>query len=1016
MHTLIWDVETKSAISLHDCGSYIYAIDPSTAPLCMAFAIDDGDVQLWRSTEPPPAVFLEISANPNGWLLASHNWSFENAILEHCLVPRHGFAPIPLEIQTCTQRLACANAYPAELGLLAEALGLPYRKDPAAKRALLQVSRPKQQRKRKPGASLVWDEDPAKLALVYERCRLDVITTRAVLASPLLEPLNDNERRHLVQDMAINNRGVRVDRAFATAARDLAFRERTAINLQLERLTLGQITSVNQTARFLSAINAAGCAMASVDKRAVERVLASEPSDYVCQLLKLRQAGARNAFRKFEAMLNWAAPADDRLRQTLRMYGTGTGRWVGTGPQLQNLKRNESGLPLTVVDSIRAGMRSEIAQYGEPLALLGDLLRAALCAAPGMELKSADFSAIESIVLSWLAGEKWKLDAYLAFWATGDLTREPYRVVARKMLHLPDDAEITSEQRQLGKCAELACGFGGSVGAWRRIAGHDSRTDDEIKVIIEQWRAAHPATRKYWNKLSCALRIAIRTGGPILVAPEPAPPIVATFEDGTLRMRLPSGRSIAYPNARLVPGRYEDAAPDIEFHDNEKGQWKPVRGWHGIFAENVASGIARDLLAAAIDRFEQRGFSIVHHCHDEITAELPIGALTDAEFRAILLEAPPWAAGLPLGGKVHSGPHYLPTPDKPALAALPAPELATIEAAIEIYLDEAREDIGPIDDIGLVNRNDDLDFVACLPDDHAPLFDLVSLPMTTSGKVSCPFHDDPTPSCAIYPDHYFCFGCRAHGGRLDWLMKAEGMTEAEALALIKDWTAGPTRRAKTPEDDAETLAYVLKIWRAARPIAGTIGERYLDQTRGVDLTKLPPGIHRALRFHAACPFGSNVAPCLVALMVDPLTDAPRGIQRIALREAPNGRVEKIDRWMLGRAGVCKLWPAGSTLVVGEGLETTLAAATRIHYGSEPLQPAWSAVTKNGLAFLPRIEGVEKLIVLADHDSNREGQRAAEICRMDWLNAGRSVSVITPNTSDFDFNDLVLAEDARARQA
>ena len=150
MRSAYWDIETRSAANLRECGSHIYAIHATTEPLCLIFAVDDGEPQLWLPTKPPPAVFLDIAANPEGWRLISHNWTFENAILEHVLIPRYGFRPIPIEIQDCSLTLALSNAYPAELGLLAEALGLPYRKDPAARRAMLAVSRPKANRKRKP--------------------------------------------------------------------------------------------------------------------------------------------------------------------------------------------------------------------------------------------------------------------------------------------------------------------------------------------------------------------------------------------------------------------------------------------------------------------------------------------------------------------------------------------------------------------------------------------------------------------------------------------------------------------------------------------------------------------------------------------------------------------------------------------------------------------------------------------------------------------------------------------------
>jgi DNA polymerase len=1000
-----WDIETRSAASLRDCGAHVYSIDPMTQTLCLVYAIDDQEPQLWLPPDPPPPVFAAIAGNPSDWRLVSHNYEFERAILEHVLIPRHGFPSLPAEVHHCSQRLALANAYPAELDLLAQALGLPYRKDPAARKAMLAVSRPKANRKRKSTTVPVWDEDSAKLQLLYERCKLDVITTRAVWNSPKLKQLSESERHYQIQDATINARGIRLDCTFADAAKELAIRERTAINLKLQELTHGAITSVDQTKRFLEAINAHGHDMTTLNKRAVAQVLAGKPDDYVRQLLDLRRTGARAAVNKFHRMLVYAAPIDDRMRGTLRMYGAGPGRWSGLGPQLQNLKKNESGLPLAVVDSIRTGDRAGIAQFGNPLALLGDVSRAALRASPGMELKSGDFSAVESVVLAWLAGEQWKLAAYATYIRTGDKTIEPYRVIARKMLNRAAAAEISTSERQLGKAAELASGFGGSVGAWRRIVPHDPRSDDEIKVIIGQWRNAHPAVRKLWNDLACAIRVAIRTGKPILVAPSPPPPIVAAFADGNLTLTLPSGRAITYPESRLVPGKYEDAPSDIQFMDNARGQWKPYRGWFGTFVENVVQGTARDLLAAAIERFETRGVPVVFHCHDEVTVEVPIGSLSDDEFLAILLKLPAWATGLPLGGKVHSGPHYLAPPEQPAQPlATPDADEAVLEAAIDHYIDDTRDDLGEIDDPALMEREDDEDYVANLADDTAPLTELVTLPLISGNKVACPFHDDIDPSCAIYPDHFHCFGCGEHGSRLDWLTRVEGMTEVEAVTYIKDWP-GPLERApQNGDDEANKLAFIKSIWTSAGSVLDSMAERYLDETRGIDVTKLPADIHGSLRFHPACVFGSGTRPCLIALMRDPVTDAPLGIQRIAL-EHQDGRIVKLERRMFGHAGVVKLWSAGSTLAIGEGLETTLAAATRVLYRGVFLKPAWAAMSSDLLARLPVLPDVKRLIVLVDHDE--PGRAAADACVDRWTRAGRTVIRLTPKRQGADFNDLVM---------
>jgi DNA polymerase len=992
MPTLDWDTETRSVVSMRECGAYIYATHPSTEILCVAFCVDDGDPQLWLPGNPPPPAFLEAARLPHDWTSVTHNYEFDGLVLEHVLVPRHGFLPIPLEIQHCTQRLALANAYPAELDLLAQALGLPYRKDPEARKAMLAVSRPRPQQKRKATTGPVFDEDPAKLQLVYERCRLDVITTRAVWQSPKLKPLSATERNYFLQDAAINARGPRLDRTFATAAMELAIRERTAINVRLQELTHGTISSVNQNQRFLTAVNARGHNATTMNKRSVTQILAHKPDTYIRELLELRQAGARAAVNKFKRMLAYASPTDDRMRGTLRIYGAGPGRWVGLGPQLQNLKRNDSNLPLSVVDSIRNGDRSGLARFGNPLALLGDLSRAALCAGAGMELKSGDFSAVESVTLAWLSGEGWKLVAYQTFQRTG---------------HKPAEAEISTAERQIGKAGDLASGFGGSVGAWRRIVPHDPRTDGEIGALIKQWRAAHPAIKKFWADLGRAIRVAIRTGQPILVAPPPQPPIVAAFSDGDLTLTLPSGRAITYPEAKLVPSKYEDAPPDVQFLDNARGQWKAYRGWFGTFTENVVQGVARDLLAAAIERFEVRNLNVVHHCHDEVTIEVPVGSLSDAEFLEILLKLPPWAEGLPLAGKVHSGPHYLEAPEHPAEPLPPTDSDAQVlETAVDSFVGDMT-DLTP-DELGDPNeleREDNAEFVANLADDIAPLPELVTLPFT-GNKVCCPFHDDLEPSCAIYADHFHCFGCGERGDRLDWLTRVEGMTPTEAVAYIHEW---PSTSPHTPPNggDAERLAFVKSIWTSAQPLISTIAERYLDQTRGIDVCKLPADVHRSLRFHPNCVFGPGTRlPCLIALMRDPSSDAPVGIQRIAL-EHRNGRVEKVDRRMLGHAGVVKLWPAGSLLVVGEGLETVLAAATRIPYEGTTLTPAWATLSSQKLAAFPLIPGVNRLIILVDNDANNEGQAAAAVVAQRWQLAGRTVIRLTPDRPDMDFNDLVL---------
>ena len=503
------------------------------------------------------------------------------------------------------------------------------------------------------------------------------------------------------------------------------------------------------------------------------------------ELLELRQRGAFASTRKFKKLLDFANPNDHRIRGSLRIYGAGPGRWSSVGAQLHNLPRNDERAAVLAdqrddrrrpTPSWRASVTRSRSSAEYP---------AQRYALPRGTSSSAPISArSKSRVIAWFAGETWKLENFRRFDAAGDKNLDLYRVLAHRMLKKNNPvSEITAAERQLGKCAELACGFGGGLGAWRRIAGDDGRSDAEVQAIIRMWRDEHPAIRAFWHELAQAARVAIRIGRPILVAPAPRPPIIAAFDGYALTLTLPSGRAINYPGAHLTANtKFEDGDPDIEFFDNARGQWKPVRAWFGTLVENVVQGTARDLLAAAIIRAEARGWSVVFHCHDEIVIEAPEGSVSEQEVLALLLEPPAWATGLPLGGKMHSGPFYL---EAPETAEPPAPktEQEIVERAVDVFV--AATAPNPA-----IARSADEDFLATLGDTLAPLTDFVALPMDASGRVSCPFHDDPQPSCKIYSDHFYCYGCGERGDRIDWLTRVEGMTRTEAIAALQDWS-GP---------------------------------------------------------------------------------------------------------------------------------------------------------------------------------------------------------------------------------
>ena len=1056
--TVYWDVETFSKCNLKECGAHVYSADPSTGVLVVCYAIGDDEVQVWLPGDPVPAPF----ADPTGYKFVSDNWTFENLILAHVLIPQHGFVPISLEQQDCAQRRALANAFPAELGRRCEALDLPYRKDRKERLAMLRLARMHEYK------------DPAKrerdFALTVERCKTDVAATRAAYNHPRLRPLPPEERHLLLLDAAINARGVRANLPFLNAANALALQVRRDVNARIAELTGGAVTSVHQPTKLKDFINARGHNMTSFDKRSVSATLAHDPDDVSRELLGLRQRGAHQ--NVFERLLAHADASDERIRGALRYHGAGPGRWTSPGAQLHGLSRNDAEYPATLIDALMAGNYAELARYGDLLKVIGRLERAALRAGNEHELHSVDLNAVESRVTAWVAGEKWKLQVFQDYDKSGNKDLEPYRVFAHRLLRKSTAVSaITAAERQLGKCGELACGFGGGVGAWRRIAkDEDVRSDAEVQVIIHNWRAAHPRICIFWQRLVRAARSSIATGKPVQVSAVPR--IITNFDGYALTITLPNGRIINYPGARLVPSeRFVAGAHDIEFMDNTHGKWKPVRAWHGVLVENVVQGIARDLLAAAIVRAAARGWRVVHHAHDELVIEAPIGAIPAQDVLALLLEAPPWAAGLPLSGKVRSGPLYF---EGPATAEPPAPiethvvtsphvelvgelhgdqspaqrespnissdfggapnsgsesksEIETVASADPISLPHAcrRCKLNPPDGTERLIAGDDTwlhprcedayirarmaeEGISCESTAPAPVPQSpppqAPLPASSSGNGRGDFAPSTvgaTICCPFHEDWEPSCALYSDGHYHCFGCGAHG--PIEDIDLEDDELAKLAAHAGTAvESDARKFKLALKLWDQGKSITGTLGARYFVDTRKLDLTTLPSNIDEVLRFHPRCVFGGNGArhPCLLALFRDVEDDTPAGIHRIGLTSDAN----KIDRLTLGRWAkprAIKLWPATNRLTIGEGIETVLGA---IRCGAIT-PPAWAVGGRISIAEFPVLPSIKALTVLVDNDG--VARPDAEACAVRYVAAGCRVRLLTTKRVK-DFNDVVMS--------
>ena len=297
-----------------------------------------------------------------------------------------------------------------------------------------------------------------------------------------------------------------------------------------------------------------------------------------------------------------------------------------------------------------------------PLEVIGDVLRSMICAAPGCELIAGDFSQIESRILSTLAGEQWKLDAFREYDRTGDPALDVYCKTATRILGREvtpaDDAD-----RQIGKKGDLSFGYGGGLGAWRRFDSSNTHGDAEVEEFKIAWRDQHPATVRFWHALERSLHKAMRTGERVVGQKAL---LACEFAGGDLLLILPSGRRIVFPEARFAPGRF--GKPQVTFKNKDKnddgsggeGAWGDKDGWYGLFTARAVSGIARDLLAAAMQRIEAAGYAVILTVHDEIIAEVPAGFGSIEEFRALMTEPPAWAAAMeiPIVAEVWRGQRY----------------------------------------------------------------------------------------------------------------------------------------------------------------------------------------------------------------------------------------------------------------------------------------------------------------------------------------------------------------------
>ena len=647
MKTISIDIETYSDVNLAKCGVYKYAESPDFEILLFGYAVDGREVKVvdLAQGETLPEEILEALTD-DSIIKWAFNANFERVCLSRYLTdlgrnldPFHDHHPLS---QDCAMFLnpagwKCSMVWSAYLGLplslegVGAVLNLDNQKMKEGRDLIRYFCVPCKETKTNGGRTRNLPRHaPDKWNLFKSYNKRDVEVEMAIQERLQKYPVPDQVWEEYHQDQEINDRGIAIDLELARQAVAMDTKSRESLMAALKEKT--GLENPNSVLQMLRWLEARGLKSDSLGKKQVKELLktAQEP---LRSVLQLRQKLAKSSVKKYQAM-EMTACQDGRARGMFQFYGANrTGRFAGRHIQLQNLPQNHLPDLSEARELVRQGNYEALELlYDSVPDVLSQLIRTAFVPREGMKFVVSDFSAIEARVISWMAGEKWKSAAFAA-------GKDIYCSTASQMFGVPVVKHgINGELRQKGKIAELACGYGGSVGALKAMGALDMGIpEEELSSLVQSWRSANPHIVDFWWQVDGAVKTAIKQRIPVWVNN-----IRFLCQSGMLFIELPSGRQLSYVKPRIGENKFGGESVTYEGIGATK-KWERLESYGPKFVENIVQGTARDILCYAMQTL--RCCAIVGHVHDELIIECSKDVSVDAICQQ-MGRTPPWAEGL----------------------------------------------------------------------------------------------------------------------------------------------------------------------------------------------------------------------------------------------------------------------------------------------------------------------------------------------------------------------------------